>query len=91
MCVKPTEVVAHEKAAGANGVVASAAAMFRQGAVGPGITDLNSVKTTITAKPDQLPETYGPYSRQVYEKGITDCSLTYTCHYGRGFNEVGFF
>lgn len=90
MCVKPSVVVAHEKAAGDAGVVAlaSAAAMYGQGAVGPGITELNSLKTTITAEPEQVPTTYGSYSRQTYTTEIKECALTYTCHYGKGFDEV---
>lgn len=91
MCVKPSQVVAHEKAAGIAGVaanVASAAAMYGQGAVGPAITELNSLKTTITAEPEQVPTTYGSYSRQTYTTEIKECALTYTCHYGKGFDEV---
>ena len=91
MCVKPSVVVAHEKAAGNAGVVAnvaSAASMYGQGAVGPGITELNSLKTTITAEPEQVPTAYGSYSRQTYTTEIKECALTYTCRYGRGFDEV---
>lgn len=90
MCVKPSEVVAHEKAAGDAGTVASAAAQFGQGAVGPGITELNTVtvKTTITGQPEKVPTTYGSYSRETYSTDIKECSLTYTCHYGRSFDEV---
>lgn len=88
MCMKPTEVVAHEKAAGANGVIASAAAAYGQGAVGPGITDINSAKATVTAEPVQLPQTYGRYTRKSYDKDTKDCSLTYECKYGLGFDEV---
>jgi hypothetical protein len=50
VCVKPSEVVTHEKAAGNSGTVASAAAKFGQDAIGSGITELNSVKTTITGQ-----------------------------------------
>jgi hypothetical protein len=90
MCVKPVEVVADEKSAGDAGTVASAAAMFGQGAIGPGITDLNTVivKTTITGQPEQFPTTYGSYTRQTYSTDVTECSLTYTCSYGKGFEEV---
>lgn len=91
MCVKPSVVVAHEKAAGDAGVVAnvaSAAALYGQGAVGPGITELNSLKTTITGEPEQVPTIFGSYTVQTYTTEIEECPLTYTCHYGRGFDEV---
>lgn len=77
MCVKPSVVVAHETAAGGAGVVASAATMYGQGAVGPGITDLNSFKTTITGEPEQVPTTMGSYRRQIYTTEIEECALTY--------------
>ncbi|KAJ5385794.1 hypothetical protein N7509_008335 [Penicillium cosmopolitanum] len=91
MCVKPNVVVAHEKAAGNAGVVAnvaSAEALYGQGAVGPGITELNSLKTTITGEPEQVLTTFGSYTVQTYTTEIEECPLTYTYHYGRGFKEV---
>ncbi|KAJ5369846.1 uncharacterized protein N7496_005938 [Penicillium cataractarum] len=87
LCVKRKEVVAHEKAAGVNGAIASAASMYGQGAVGPGITALNIVTKTITAEPVQAVKMIGQWPVVKYSADEPDCSVTYTCKYGKGFDE----
>ncbi|KAJ5779984.1 glycoside hydrolase, partial [Penicillium paradoxum] len=87
-CAKPNEVVAHEKAAGVNGVMASAVSSFGQGAVGPGITEMQSPKLTATAQATQANSMRGPYTVQKYSEEGANCAVTYTCNYGWGFDEV---
>lgn len=88
LCVKRKEVVAYEKGAGVNGVVASAASMYGQGAVGPGITELNTVTKTITAAPVVAVLQIGQWPVAQYSTDEPDCQVTYTCKYGKGFDEV---
>ncbi|KAJ5424840.1 glycoside hydrolase [Penicillium cf. griseofulvum] len=88
MCVKKNVVVSYEKQAGVNGVIASAANMFGQGAVGPGITELAKYKTTMTAKPAVAPKMRGAYQVATYGEKENDCAVTYTCRYGQGWDEV---
>ncbi|KAI1832525.1 hypothetical protein DTO006G1_1154 [Penicillium roqueforti] len=90
MCVKPTEVIVHDKGSGADGVVADAAAKFGQGAVGPGVTDIpRKTITTIEAAPATAVTTIGDYSVTTFSTTAQeDCSVTYTCSYGKGFDEV---
>jgi hypothetical protein len=41
-------------------------------------------------KPQGPKSVYGQYNRPTYNAGTTDCAVTYTCEYGRGYDEVSY-
>ncbi|KAL1963089.1 hypothetical protein VTN77DRAFT_8735 [Rasamsonia byssochlamydoides] len=40
------------------------------------------------ATPTQSVKMYGPYTSAVYGPGVTTCAVTYTCLYGKGFDQL---
>jgi hypothetical protein len=42
----------------------------------------------VLGKPQAVAGMIGQYNRATYSTGTTDCAVTYTCMYGRGYDEV---
>jgi hypothetical protein len=47
-----------------------------------------AINQPVRGKPKQVAGVIGQWNRAVYGAGMTDCAVTYTCKYGRGFDEV---
>ncbi|PYH78636.1 hypothetical protein BO82DRAFT_153532 [Aspergillus uvarum CBS 121591] len=79
MCIEDNIQVAHEYNAG---IVAN----IGQGAMGPGIVTHPPVE--FEDVPASLINAKGGWQRAQYGKKDRDCSVTYYCRYGTGFDEV---